>query len=355
MKTHLPPVQFYRFNEFGKTVVDEYVKAHGNEPISERTYSTIERVAKRFFFDGKGEFLSREQVEEAYSEVSSAREYLDWWIRGKNIFLFSDDLVNAFLKTDVEDIPVSLLKPPFDAFYFKFGQHTQIQTVPNKDRFLDGAYIFARLGGLVIEYTQCSDDGSIGSLGLGFFLDLSNAKTIGEALERGIKTKAEDIHEHTKEAAGFGDGYKFMQDTEAQRRAIFEHGLPIYKEVTKLIANGLAYVLYERDSIKNDWLGAPESLVSKLEKSSTAKEKHRNESKLLSLGFSKVYLCSPVLEKEDGHLPTGRELRPHWRRGHWRRQPCGPNLSLIRLVWVRPTIVRRDKGEPEQGHIYTTN
>lgn len=352
MKTHLPPIQYYRFNEFGKAVIDEYTKKHSNKGMPENLWPIIKGIAKRFFFDGKGEFLDRDQVTEAYTEVSIATRYLDWWIRGKNIFVFSDDIANAFLKTDVEDIPITLLKSPYEAFYFKFGQHTQIQTVPGKDRFLDGAYIFVKPNGMVVEYTQCSSDCSTGSWGLGFFLDLSHAKTVGEALEQGIKSQAESIHKHTEEAAHSGDGYQFMQDTETQRQAVFEHGVPIYKEVTKLIANGLAYVLYERDSIKEDWLGAPEKLLHKLEKSLTPNEKCRNESKLMSLGFSKIFLCSPNIEKNDGQLPSTRELSPHWRRGHWRHKPCGPNLSSIRLVWIRPTIVRKDKGEPDQGHIY---
>jgi hypothetical protein len=45
-------------------------------------------------------------------------------------------------------------------------------------------------------------------------------------------------------------------------------------------------------------------------------------------------------------------MSPHWRRGHFRQQPFGPKLAHRKLVWIMPTIVRRDKGTPENGHIY---
>jgi hypothetical protein len=31
--------------------------------------------------------------------------------------------------------------------------------------------------------------------------------------------------------------------------------------------------------------------------------------------------------------------RPHWRRGHFRRQPCGHGRSQCRLVFVRPCFI----------------
>ena len=45
-------------------------------------------------------------------------------------------------------------------------------------------------------------------------------------------------------------------------------------------------------------------------------------------------------ETEDFHVPDGKHgwtCRPHWRRGHWRSQPCGPGQQ--RLVVVPPVLV----------------
>ena len=178
---------------------------------------------------------------------------------------------------------------------------------------------------------------------------MEKCTTVGEALEHGLEEQADDLVKDHDPAIGTAND--FYRDTAGQRRMVFEHGLPIARKTTKLIINCLAYILFERDDIKEDWLGAPESMLAKLNRSASPKETNRNLSKLWHRGFIKVQLCSPRLDsKTDGH--SGHEVDPHWRRGHWRLQPYGTGLSLLKLIWIRPTIVRRDKGEPEQGHIY---
>lgn len=42
----------------------------------------------------------------------------------------------------------------------------------------------------------------------------------------------------------------------------------------------------------------------------------------------------------DGH--SGREMRTHWRRGHWAMQPYGPNHSLRKRILRKPVLVRAD-------------
>lgn len=40
--------------------------------------------------------------------------------------------------------------------------------------------------------------------------------------------------------------------------------------------------------------------------------------------------------------PTGKEKPPHWRRGHWRMQACGPKLSERKRILIPPVMVRPD-------------
>lgn len=40
--------------------------------------------------------------------------------------------------------------------------------------------------------------------------------------------------------------------------------------------------------------------------------------------------------------PTGRTLGPHWRRGHWRMQPCGTGRQDRKRILIPPVMVRRD-------------
>jgi hypothetical protein len=37
------------------------------------------------------------------------------------------------------------------------------------------------------------------------------------------------------------------------------------------------------------------------------------------------------------------EVSPHWRRGHFRMQTHGPQLSLRKVIFITPTVVRTDR------------
>ena len=42
-----------------------------------------------------------------------------------------------------------------------------------------------------------------------------------------------------------------------------------------------------------------------------------------------------------GH--AGGEVSPHWRRGHMRMQAHGPQMSLRKLIFIAPTLIRADR------------
>ena len=88
--------------------------------------------------------------------------------------------------------------------------------------------------------------------------------------------------------------------------------------------------------------------LHKLSKSSD--EQRRERAKLLQVGEPKVITFEQqvrvhdVQENEGAHRgePTGLHVKPHWRRGHWRRQRCGAGMQEHKLVFIRPILVRRD-------------
>lgn len=49
---------------------------------------------------------------------------------------------------------------------------------------------------------------------------------------------------------------------------------------------------------------------------------------------------------------SGISPRMHWRRGHWRKQPYGPQQSLRRDQWIEPMLVAADThaGSNPKGH-----
>lgn len=54
-------------------------------------------------------------------------------------------------------------------------------------------------------------------------------------------------------------------------------------------------------------------------------------------------------------MGSGSELVPHWRRGHWRRQAYGAGMLERRLLWIRPVLMRLDRGDAIQGNVYVVS
>lgn len=51
-----------------------------------------------------------------------------------------------------------------------------------------------------------------------------------------------------------------------------------------------------------------------------------------------------ITETEYEHgTPSGREVRPHLRRGHIRNQRHGPELIFVKKIWVQPVFVNSDR------------
>lgn len=86
-------------------------------------------------------------------------------------------------------------------------------------------------------------------------------------------------------------------------------------------------------------------------------EQRRIQSKRAALGFTPVHICGRKLVAElaeraatSGFAGT---VAAHWRRGHWRRQPHGPQNAQRKLVWLMPTLVNPGKSTEEvPGHLY---
>jgi hypothetical protein len=126
----------------------------------------------------------------------------------------------------------------------------------------------------------------------------------------------------------------------------------LMNESLKIIVNSLCYINYhERDLAIGSTNEQATPLLKDLEVIKNTRQRNKIFEKLNKLKYSKVYLFGLNLKRED--FKTGdKEVDPHWRRGHWRNQPFGENLSQKKLIWIKPTIVRKDKGTPEVGHIY---
>jgi len=148
----------------------------------------------------------------------------------------------------------------------------------------------------------------------------------------------------------------------AQRRQLFESQRAAFDKALRVIVNSMCFLsAYHHDAISS-WEDAPADLVAKAEAPETSRRVHMAteaaKQRLDELGFVKIRICgvktAELLDQARTAIPGdgSSSVRPHWRRGHWRRQKHGERLTLIRLMWIRPVLVNANLGKPATGHIY---
>ena len=120
------------------------------------------------------------------------------------------------------------------------------------------------------------------------------------------------------------------------------------------ITNCLFYLTTKDADLEEEYTSdLPTHLKTKLDKANTRNKKENADNEILRFGFTKVKYVGKNLKTKKGiEGDSGKELLIHWRRGHWRNQKFGQNLSESKLLWIMPTIVNKEKGEPQKGHVY---
>lgn len=88
------------------------------------------------------------------------------------------------------------------------------------------------------------------------------------------------------------------------------------------------------------------------------KTKNKEKQNVMALGdFRSVDMIQDIIIRQEKHYPSseeeessgsGKEISPHWRRGHWRFQRYGEKLSSRKMILIKPVLVRSDR---VLGHI----
>lgn len=126
----------------------------------------------------------------------------------------------------------------------------------------------------------------------------------------------------------FEEHFEGMVLGNSQRHRNFD--MSFMKQLCRACINGSMIF----DTVKTTNFSTKVSKGSKL-KSSTYYSFHQS-----------VQLFSREGDPGDG-TGEGSEVKCHWRRGHWRQQRYGPQLSLQKRIRIAPVLVRRDKFDGE--------
>lgn len=293
---------------------------------------------------------------------------------GAAIYILSPQLVEEFDKTDCSEVQMADLNFPFHSFYLKFVPPTPLGL--GDGAIVDGCYVMKQRDEILLSLTSkrqgidYENSFALTCLDPIFALHLPCEDPeipINTAVELGIKkffkTNAppeDDMSQIVEDTDGQTTQIVDIRATSRKRRiAEFQSQEPAFRDCLNIVVNGVCFVSFRPDDIEDVWEGtpAPEVIAAASSAGDTRAARDRKSAALRKIengDFTRVKICGQKLFATDSStgVETGRSVRAHWRRGHWRRQRLGSGLLEIQLRWIRPTLVKKDAGAPVEGHLY---
>lgn len=270
---------------------------------------------------------------------------IKWKTAGEQIFDLSA-IAALYLDADAAHVPLASINLPFEAFYIYWGAHLEIKS-PNNDRYIDGCYVhrWKEFGEdevlFDLTFTSAlprSDPWDERSLLANVVIDCEGVIAIMAVAE--------------KEDSTVADMERLLTQNGIYEPELSHRWAPYIHQALNMAANCMCYLSWDKAELREEYPAeAPAKLVMQT-KSQRPTEQRRAASKLEALGFRMVRIGGEKLAEAIGLTPGQRNVPPHWRRGHWRHQKHGKGRELIKLIWIQASIVNKNSGDPQQGHIY---
>ncbi len=340
--------RFYYPNRFIKSrpYLNRFItKINSRQDLSPYFDLIVSEVQRQSRLDPDLRFDQSRLNERMVTEVENIYSYAKFVKSGSNIFSFSKELLSMLDKTDVEEIQFENIKQPFKDYYVSFRELEKNLTGEYMDyeHKLDGAYISHEIDNvLIIHLTGYNDNKT--STNWYFHPDFSNINSLNfKSAHRTVKGALDNLQ---------GELIKVAEKAPKELAPNIDRTFKEYSENIKLLINCLLFLSSQYNDSKRDYPSdTPGVLKAKLSKVNSKTQRATIDNELRNNGFTKInFLGSSFRDTKnaDGH----GDVATHWRRGHWRNQPFGQEMKERKLIWIQPTIVRADKGEPEKGHLY---
>lgn len=381
------PERFATYHPSARTL-HSMGRAMAQQPDKQLNQSDFQKIAQVIIGDAQSLLRNIPLREHGRNHLGSApvtqaaslmSHIVQWTACGRQIFDLPPGLVERFLATDVDDVPLSLLRFPFPAFYIHWGKDVGIELEPGW--YADGAYVNTCSPGvlqLVVTsvpddsdalrwwslkgepyYYQAFDQHTLG-MDVGTAVDTVLANELAD-LRRRASEHAMDLDAMLRDMIQSGEvdpaaASLHVEDVSARTAQQHIHRLTArhasYVRSLKLVINALCYLTaYPEDNEAAYPASAPLELV-RIAASTDYKIAKRARGKLGELGYIPIHICGRELERQHAAAEGGHSVRAHWRRGHWRRQAHGEGRALRKLIWLMPVMVGRDDQAERPGHLY---
>lgn len=370
------PNRYYNSRPFIKTLLSIYRQNAGSGLPTMEVLNAISNSYVQFYNSAILELPLEDRPSSASfitKEVSLFMHYANFYRNGRNIFHFQRALTTLLRQTEVDDVILDAIKLPYNAFYVHFGQQSDLN-LWGQHYFVDGAYVStattesSSIFQILLTTIRTDLDYSIKPNYIlhpdRYYYFPLNLTEKGITVKTAINNSIAEHQPFTPKNLPDTTGTYVVDDrkvsvvdrgkfTSLEIAAEKKQGFPIFLEAIKLVINGICYLSSQHQEINTRFPdNAPKGLLERLQRAQKPADIARTTRKLASMGYTKIHFCGDQIQRDLDSLPTGRELSTHWRRGHWRDQAHGVKYSERKLLWIMPTIVRKDKGNPLIGHIY---
>jgi hypothetical protein len=316
---------------------------------------------------GKNEWFYKDEGNYGYERNIrhlSENEFNLWttWINtGRNIFDLSEELLLLLQNTDVSQVELDFIKLPYQFFYLDISE-AKIPFADNYGSLIEGIFISE-------DYNEMKDDEITYEKTINFHFTgdyINHFKFVNKNLYNHVRgfnsyylmldkvdglTNVKEAVKYSKNTFASIDA---IQDLDADTRIdLYKIHSDFIDRTIRLVINCLLYLTLSDRDIKEEFPNdLPSNLRAKILKGKTKHQKEVATNEIKLSGFTKIkYVGTSFKDYSKSDAKTGT-ISTHWRRGHWRNQKIGKELQDKKLVWIMPTIVNKDKGEPAFGHIY---
>lgn len=292
------------------------------------------------------------------AESRAALVYAEWVARGAVVYDFKQSLVDALSASSVGQISISDLNFPFTGAYVSFGARKDLTLRSGAE--VTGAYVFwnpgqdmrlmltAPLPASVPLAERWEEVYYLRILEKNFYTNIETA------IKQALHDDSEDLHQAAQKLRGSTEARELEGLRTIERAlALNEANSDTFARCFQLIASALCYVTAFPSDTLIDWqTGTPEKLRAKAS-GEASKEAKRAASKLNALGYRRVYHVGQEFTASAERASHG-QVGPHLRRGHWRAQAHGPQMTLRKVIWIRPTRVLGGPSPSDEPRVYST-
>lgn len=301
----------------------------------------------------------------AEAEITNVQVFSGFLDGGRIIYDFHKGLTVALMHTDVDSLPISAIPKISSSLYLHFG-HQVVEALGFEGAFVSWKIFPGETPRLNVRFTTHSQfsnpffwasekgepmmgvpiDVSDPSQGIAAAIQASSEAIVASnavMLERIRQQEADIALRFGLPATSLNLGSTLMMDSAQLNKGV------------ALAVNCLLFLSIAEHDVVERWDDrAPSDLVHQAEHADKPGARKTAERTLSNRDYLKVRLVGHKFAASvdyGDHHETGRTMVTHYRRGHFRNQPYGPERAMRKIVFIPPVVVNAGLGEPP-GRIY---